>query len=125
MTTPDPIPPDVSVIVVSWNSRELTLSCLESVLRHADGVALELIVVDNASDDGTPRAIRELIPQASVLVNTENIGFARACNQGMAAAQGSLLLLLNSDTVVKDSVIRRSLDWMRAHPAIGMVGCEV
>lgn len=125
MSVPDPVVPDISVIIVSWNSRELTLSCVESVLRHADGVPLELIVVDNASDDGTARAIRESVPHARLLVNTENLGFARASNQGMAAAQGSLLLLLNSDTAVKDSVIRRCVDWMREHPATGMLGCEV
>jgi hypothetical protein len=114
-----------SVVVVTWNTSETTLACLDSVLAHDPDQQLEVIVVDNASEDGTADRLDGLDPRVTVIRNDTNEGFARACNKGMAAARAPFLILLNSDTIVDDGVIIRSAQWLIDHPAVGMVGCEI
>src|SRR4051794_29099635 len=94
---------DLSVIVVTYNSRDLTLACVASVLAEQPRgrSKIELIVVDNGSTDGTAETLRQAAPQASVLVQQTNLGFAGGNNAGLAAARGRYLLLLNSDTEVR------------------------
>ncbi len=104
----------LSVIVVTWNNLELTKLCIESLRRNVDWPEWELIVVDNASTDGT----REYLQGA--ILNDTNRGFAAANNQGLAAARGERLLLLNNDTIVPPGLIgalMRHLD----DPAVGLV----
>ena len=115
----------VSVVVVAWNGRQVLARCLRSLQRCTTSVALELIVVDNASADGTPEMLAQAFPDVRLLVNAENLGFARACNRGMAAATGELVLALNSDTYVEDDVIGRAAHHLIARPQIGMLGCEL
>ncbi len=114
--------PDVSIIVVNWNTCELTLACLRSVYAETREVSFELLVVDNASDDGSAAAIAETFPQAVLLPQTENLGFARANNVAAARARGEFLLLLNSDTVVFDQAIDRLVAFARANPEAGIYG---
>ncbi|HIP88228.1 MAG TPA: glycosyltransferase, partial [Anaerolineales bacterium] len=92
---------DVSVIVISWNTRALLEQCLRSVYGTAGDLVVEVIVVDNGSTDGSVEMVRERFPQARLMVNRENVGFARANNQAMAVAQGRYFLLLNSDAVLR------------------------
>jgi GT2 family glycosyltransferase len=115
----------VSVIVVSWNSAREVERCLRSIRECTVSTPIEVIVVDNASRDGTSAMLRARFPDARLIANRENIGFARACNQGMAAGRGELLLLLNSDTYVVDDVIGRAARRLLERPEIGMLGCEV
>lgn len=117
--------PLVSVVAVSWNTRADLKRCLASLLEHTTSCRLELMVVDNASVDDTPEMVRDSFPEAKLLVNDVNVGFACACNQGMAAASGDLLLLLNSDTYVTDDVIGRAARHLLDRPRIGMLGCEL
>ena len=91
--------PDVSAIVPSWNTREDLRRCL-SALRGVEGVALQAIVVDNASSDGSSELVSEEFPEVRLQRNAENEGFARACNAGADLAEGRHLLLLNADTRV-------------------------
>ena len=114
--------PDVSIIVVNWNTCELTLACLRSVYAETREVSFELLVVDNASGDGSADAIAEAFPQVVLLRQTENLGFARANNVAAARARGEFLLLLNSDTVVFDQAIDRLVAFARAHPDAGIYG---
>lgn len=114
--------PDLSVIVVTYKHRDLLAACLESVYATADGLALEVVVVDNASGDGTETLVPARFPEARLLVNSENVGFARATNQGMAQASGEYVLWLNPDTVVQPGALGELIDFLREHPDAGAVG---
>jgi GT2 family glycosyltransferase len=117
--------PLVSVIIPSWNGRADLERCLRSLTERTASARLELIVVDNASADGTPELLEASFPEVRLIRNVQNAGFARACNQGMAAATGELLLLLNSDTYVEDDVIGRAATYLQSRTEFGMLGCEL
>jgi len=114
--------PKVSIIVVSFNTRELTAACLRSVREHVTGVAYELLVVDNASSDGSVEAIRETAPQARLYPLQKNIGFAGANNLAACDARGEFLLLLNPDTLLRDDAITPMVAFAEAHPQAGIWG---
>ncbi len=115
-----------SVIVVSWNTLERTIDCVGSVFRRNPGVELEVIVVDNASMDGTPAAVRRKFPQVRLLANRENVGFAKAVNQGFAAATGDLLVVMNADTTLfSEQPFRRIRAFLQSHPRVGIVGATL
>jgi len=116
--------PFASVVVVSHESVALTRLCVESVLADADAPALELIVVDNGSQDGSRAYLRTLerrFPQVTLILNDENRGFAAACNQGLARARGELLVLLNNDAIVSSGWLER-LAAHASEPQIGLIG---
>lgn len=119
------VSPWISVIVVSWNTAEDTLRCVRAVLANDAERRIEVLVVDNASSDDTVGRLQGIDTRVRVISNSENIGFARACNQGMAASVAPFLVLINSDCVVSDAVIVRSARWLVEHPDCGMVGCEL
>ena len=107
-------PVRVSILVVSYQTRELTLACLRSVVEQSPGLDFELRLLDNASEDGSFEAIREAFgadPRFHLERSPENLGFARANNRLAAEARGEYLLLLNPDTVVLDSALRRLVDF--------------
>lgn len=105
---------DVAVVIPSWNTRALLVDCLSSLRRTR--VPLEIVVVDNASQDGSAQAVAERCPQARVIQNVHNQGFARACNQGLAASSAPFVLLLNSDAQLREGCLERLLDFLREHP---------
>ncbi len=114
---------DLSVIVISLNSRAFLHECLQSL----DGatwrdVSYEAIVVDNASTDGTVEMLARLHPHVRVVANATNVGFCRAGNQGAAVARGRYLLFLNDDTVILDDALARIVEWLDRHPEAGMSG---
>ncbi len=117
--------PDVTVIIVSWNTREILRDCLRSVYENAGAVAFETIVVDNASADGSAELVARDFPQVQLVVNSDNRGFAAANNQAMVLARGRYVLLLNSDTVVLDRALEKTLAFADAHPEAAVVGCRV
>ena len=120
--TSDPI---ASVVIVNWNVRHLLRECLRSL--HAEGLhgALEVMVVDNASSDGSVEMLRDEFPAVRVVVNRENEGFARANNRALPLSSGRYLVLLNPDTVVTGGALHRLVDWMEAHPAAAVAGCRL
>lgn len=121
---------DLSVIILTYNTRELTRACVQSVLADAatSGLNIEVIVVDNGSSDGTAHALRQacaaapLPARVQVIENADNLGFARGNNVGLAAAQGRYRLLLNSDTVVVPGALTALVHFMDAHPDAGACG---
>jgi N-acetylglucosaminyl-diphospho-decaprenol L-rhamnosyltransferase len=117
--------PEVSVLIVNWNTCDLLRSCLAS-LEHAepDGV-LETIVVDNGSADGSAAMVRTEYPSAVLVENTDNAGFAAGVNQADALATAPLRLLLNSDTVVPPGAIAGCAEHLRADPEVAGVGCRL
>src|SRR3990172_3287712 len=95
---------DATIAIVSYNSRRVLERCLESLFEGARA-SLEVYVVDNASRDGTPQMVRDRFPQARVICNHENVGFAAASNQGLRRGTGRHLCLLNPDVEVADGAI--------------------
>jgi GT2 family glycosyltransferase len=114
---------DLSIAIVSYNTRDLLLACLTSIRQTSADVRYELIVVDNASKDGSAEAVRASVPEARVIVNRDNGGYAKGCNQAAAVAAGRYLLLLNSDTVMQAGTLRRMVDCLDREPTIGIVSC--
>jgi GT2 family glycosyltransferase len=112
---------DLSIIVVNWNTRDLLAGCLESVYRTASGLASEVLVVDNASTDGSVAMVRKRFPQVCLVENPDNVGFARANNQAIRLSRGSYVLLLNSDTEVYPGALKTMVQFMEERPKIG--GC--
>lgn len=115
---------DVSVVIVSFNTREITLACIRSVLAAADKVGAETIVVDNASTDGTPDAVDQEFGRALTLVRSDvNNGFAKANNIGIRLATGRYVLLLNSDTLAPAGALDAVVAAADAEgPALGVLG---
>ncbi|MBE2271608.1 MAG: glycosyltransferase family 2 protein [Anaerolinea sp.] len=112
----------ISIIIVSWNVAELLAACIESILAGQGDLSLEIIVVDSASSDHTVAMLRDRFPQVKLLAQTENVGFTRGNNIGLAAARGDYLFLLNPDTEIVGSALAVLRDYMDAHPDVGMVG---
>jgi GT2 family glycosyltransferase/glycosyltransferase involved in cell wall biosynthesis/SAM-dependent methyltransferase len=117
--------PLVSIVVVTFNNLALNRQCLESVYERTDWPNFEVLVVDNASSDGTPEYLAEALaehPTLRVVLNDTNEGFARANNIALARARGDVLVLLNNDTVVSRGWLSTLVRHLRRDPGLGMVG---
>lgn len=110
----------VSIILVTLNQLDFTEICLESII-EATTENYELIIIDNGSTDGTVEFLRQH-PSVKLIENNENVGFAAACNQGIAMAKGNYILFLNNDTLVTYGWLSHLLRWMKENPAIGLIG---
>jgi GT2 family glycosyltransferase len=121
VTEPDAAP-DLSVVIVSWNTCDLLAQCLASLEAERQAVAFEVIVVDNGSTDGSRQMVARDFTQARLLTNPDNRGFATANNQGIAVAAGRYLLLLNSDTAVEPGSLGALVAFADAHPGAGILG---
>ena len=117
--------PMVSVIIVSWNARNYLMQCLASLSSEACRHTMEIIVVDNASSDGSADAVAARYPHVRLIRATSNLGFAKANNMGIAASRGRYLCLVNSDVEVRKHCISRLVDYCEHHPEIGMAGPRV
>jgi GT2 family glycosyltransferase len=117
--------PDLSVIIVSWNTRDELRACLESVRTGLRPISGEVIVVDNASADGSAEMVEESFPRVCLVRNAQNLGFAAGCNVGLDAASGRYVLLLNPDTIVLDDVLAATVRYLDEHPQVGALGCRV
>jgi len=107
----------LSILIISYNTRELTLAAVESVLRFPPDAPFEVIVLDNASSDGSAEAIGERFPQVRLIANPDNIGFAAGNNIAATHATGRYLLLLNPDTVVFERTLANVMDFARREPS--------
>lgn len=113
---------DLSIIIISYKVKNQLLDCLQSVYKHCQGFNFEVIVVDNASNDGTVELIRKEFPQVRLIVNTQNLGFAKANNQGIQKSQGEYLVLLNPDTKLPQNTFQKMMDLLKENQKIGLVG---
>jgi GT2 family glycosyltransferase len=118
----DPSTLDLSIIIVSWNVCDFLQACLQSIDHQTHGIRYEVFVVDNASHDQSAAMVRQQFPEAKLMVNETNRGFAAACNQALRMARGRMLLLLNPDTVILDRALEKMVDWMDQHPKVGILG---
>lgn len=114
--------PLLSIIVVTWNGKRYAIECLESLQPLLTGLSTEVVVVDNGSTDGTPEAIRAQFPNVTLIENHANLGFARANNIGMALSRGQYVCLVNSDVVIPEGCLEPMIEFMEAHPEIGVLG---
>ena len=112
--------PVLSIVIVTWNGKRYALECLESLYTCPAAVPVEIIVVDNASTDGTPEAIRTRFPEVRVIENQANLGFAKANNIGVAQSRGKYICLINSDVVVFQGCLDRLLALMETNQDIGI-----
>ena len=117
--------PDVSIIVTNYNTRDLLRACFASMEGRLGRPWLEVILVDNASADGSAEMTREEFPDVRVFVQERNEGFAHANNRGIRASRGRHVLILNSDTEIVDDALERMRDHMDAHPDIGALGARL
>jgi GT2 family glycosyltransferase len=115
---------DLSLIIVSYNVRNLLIACLESIqsVVASSRLRYEIIVVDNASSDGSPESVRQRFPGVRLIENTENLGFAAANNRGLRDAGGRVIVLLNPDTTVPPGTMDTLYGYLDAHPDAGVVG---
>jgi N-acetylglucosaminyl-diphospho-decaprenol L-rhamnosyltransferase len=116
-------PPDVSIILLSWNVRELLRACLRSL--PLDDPLLEVIVVDAGSGDGSAELVRTEFPSVQLVASSENLGYSRGNNLGLARARGRYLFVLNPDTVVLPGSLEAMRAYMDAHPPVGVVGPQL
>lgn len=116
---------DVSIVIVNWNTRECLRDCLASIYAQTRHIVFEVVVVDNASEDGSAAMVRAQFPQVRLIENRENRGFAAANNQGIAMVHARYVLLLNPDTVVLDGAVQKIVAYADEHRDAGVVGCQV
>ncbi len=117
------MPPTLSIVVVSWNVRELLAKALRSIsLAVGDALCAEVIVVDNASHDGSVAMVHETFPGVHVIANANNRGFAFANNQGIAETAGKYIALLNPDTEILGDALQVLVSHLDTHPDVGVVG---
>lgn len=116
---------DISIIIVNWNTQNLLRDCLQSINDTVRDVTFEIIVVDNASDDGSVLMLREEFPGVTLIENRENRGFGAANNQAFAIMRGTYALLLNTDIVLTDNAIFELFSFMETHPVTAMAGGQL
>ncbi len=114
---------DLSIIIVSFNTKKLLIDCIESIQKNTENINFEIIMVDNNSADGSPQAAKKL--GAIVIENDSNLGFASANNQGVKVACGKYVLFLNSDTEIKSNVLGEMVSWMNSNSKIGIATCSL
>lgn len=113
---------ELSVIIITWNMADLVRECLDRLLGQTHHASMEIIIVDNASRDGTTDIIRSEYPQVTLIANEENVGYARANNQAIGISKGRYILLHNTDAMVIEDAVDRMVAFMDAHPGVGVLG---
>src|SRR5579872_5053855 len=116
---------EISVIIVNWNTKDLLRGCLESLVASAPARSIEVIVVDNASSDGSPQMVRAEFPWVELIQSHENLGFAKSNNIGIRRSSGKYICLVNSDIKVLPGCFDALAEYLDTHPAVGGVGPRV
>lgn len=117
--------PELSIIIVSFNTREILRECLQAVYKHTAGIAFEVIVVDNASQDGSSAMVREAFPRVNLIELNENVGFGGGNNAGVKVAHGRHLFLLNSDAILLGNTPLALSQHLLQHPDIACLGPRI
>lgn len=116
---------DLSIVIVSWNVREKLRENLHALFQSEGDFKYEVFVVDNASQDGSADLVREKFPQVKLIINSDNLGFAKANNQALRLASGKFVLLLNPDMRVSQDTLARALSWAQTNPQATVAGCRL
>ncbi len=116
--------PDLSIVIVNYNTREPLRRCLASIAAQQDDLSVQTIVVDNASHDGSAEMVRAEFPDVQLIQPGRNTWFTGGNNLGLDAAQGQYTLVLNPDTVIRSGTLGAMVNYLRDHPAVGAVACR-
>ncbi|HED08509.1 MAG TPA: glycosyltransferase [Ignavibacteria bacterium] len=116
---------DLSVIIVNYNVKDFLQSLLLSLDKALKNITHEIIIIDNASTDGSVELIRNNFPQVTLIDNKENLGFSKANNLGLKISKGKYLLLINPDTLVSEDTITEMINFFESHPEVGLAGCKI
>lgn len=119
---------DISIIIPSFNTKELTIACIRSIENDNSDLAKEVIIVDNASNDGTYESVSKLNLnkiKTTIVQNNINVGFAKACNKGIRRSLGKYILLLNSDTEIVSGALQKMVEFAESTPNLGLVGARL
>lgn len=117
--------PELAIVIVNYNTREPLRRCLESIKAWRGSLDLEVIVVDNASKDGSAAMVREVMPEAQVIEPGRNTWFSGGNNLGLQRAAAHYVLILNPDTVFQPDTLPTMLAYLKAHPAVGAITCQM
>jgi GT2 family glycosyltransferase len=117
--------PLLSIIIVTWNSEEFIKNCLQSIFNTRGSIELEVIVIDNGSQDETVKIVQEFKPLVKPVFNQTNLGYAKGNNQGIEIARGEYILLLNPDVELKENSLRLMLDFMEEHKEVNGMGPQL
>lgn len=112
----------LSIVIVNYNVKDLLKKCLESIFKYEKDIEFEVIVVDNNSKDHSPEMLKRDFPQVKLIENNRNLGFSRACNQGIKESRGRYILLLNPDTELTPGGLKKMIDFMDSNPDVGICG---
>jgi GT2 family glycosyltransferase len=118
-------PADISIVIVSFNTRDVLRECLQSVDRESTGLRVEVLVVDNQSHDGSPEMAAKEFPHVRLIRSKANLGFAAANNLALAEAQGRYIVLLNSDAFLCPNALRLAVEKMDQHPKVALAGARL
>jgi len=116
---------DLSIVIVNWNTKSLLRDCLRTVVANLGPLRAEVLVVDNASSDGSADMLRAEFPDVTLIESPRNLGFAGGNNLALRQARGRHVLLLNTDTLVHGRVLADAVAWLDAHPAVAVLGPRV
>jgi GT2 family glycosyltransferase len=116
---------DLSIVIVSYNTKDFLIKCIESIEETAKDLAYEIIVVDNASTDGSQELVKEKFKDVVLIANKENLGFSKANNIGIKKTSGRLVLFLNADTLIYPLTLKQMIDFMDSHKDAGATTCKV
>lgn len=112
----------VSIIIVNYNTKELTKNCLDSIYQKTENISYEIVVIDNASTDGTQDMIKQEFKEVILIESNKNLGFGRANNLGIERAKGKYVFLLNSDTILLNNAVKIFFDYMEKNEQVGVCG---
>lgn len=115
----------ISVVIVNYNTKRLLKDCLDSIFKKTKGIEAQVIVVDNASSDGSQEMVRKNFPKVTLIENKKNLGFATGNNIGIKKAKGEYILLLNSDTKLVEDSPTKTVNFMEKNPKIGISSCQL
>lgn len=116
---------NISVIVISYNTKKLLEDCLNSIFKFTKGIKFEVVVVDNASNDGSREMLKKKYPKTKLILNKKNLGFGTANNQGMKIARGDYILLLNSDTYLIENSLKKLVDKAKSVSNLGALAPQL
>jgi GT2 family glycosyltransferase len=116
---------DLSIIIVNYNVKEFLQNLIHSIEKASTNITKEIIVIDNASDDGSVEFLKEKFPQVKLIVNQKNLGFGKANNIGLKQATGKYILLINPDTIVAEDTFEKMVQFFETNKNVGLAGCKI
>ncbi|XOU94878.1 MAG: glycosyltransferase family 2 protein [Candidatus Kerfeldbacteria bacterium] len=116
---------DVSIVIVSWQVKEQLKNCLTSIYKETKNLEFEVFVIDNNSSDSTVEMVLNNFSKVHLIANKSNLGFAKACNQGIQRSKGKKVLILNPDTEIRDNAVKKIYNFMSNNPDCGIAGCKI